>query len=423
MINGNFKKNILPALAGNIADWYEFYMYGMFAAPVIAKLFLPQEEYFLALLYTYLAFALGFFIRPLGALFFGYFSDKYGRKKILFYSLLLMGVPTLLMTFLPTYASIGIYAPIFLMIIRILQGFAVGGEIGGAAAFILESSNKNKQNISGALLISSSFFALLLASSISYCLFKLLSNSEILDWGWRIPFIFGFIIILSGLYIRYKSSETQDFLELKTKKAIVKNPISDAIKYEWHNIIITFFLSSLVAVLVFMGISYMPTYASHYLHYDFKHILLICTISIIILMFSSILFGYIADKVGGKKVLIYASIVLFITVLPIYQTIIKYHHLVSIAIFYLAIISGAVIGPIFANTAGLFPVRNRNTGFGLGFNISVSLFGGTAAFLMTLLITTTGNYLIPGFYIMFLCIPFFIALLFIPKNISERNFS
>lgn len=113
----------------------------------------------------------------------------------------------------------------------------------------------------------------------------------------------------------------------------------------------------------------------------------------------------------------YSCIVLFIAVLPIYQIIIKNHQLVSIAIFSLAIISGAVIGPIFANTAGLFPVRNRNTGFGISFNISVSLFGGTVAFLMTLLITTTGNYLIPAFYIMFLCIPFFIALLFIPKGL------
>ncbi|AEB27860.1 MFS transporter [Francisella hispaniensis] len=419
MSKSNFRKNILPALAGNIADWYEFYMYGMFAAPVIAKLFLPQQEYFIALLYTYLTFTLGFFIRPLGALFFGYFSDKYGRKKILFYSLLLMGIPTLLMALLPTYASIGIYAPIFLMLIRILQGFAVGGEIGGAAAFILESSNKNRQNISGALLISSSFFALLLASSVSYCLLNLLSNNQILEWGWRIPFIFGFIIILSGLYIRYKSSETQEFLELKTKKSTVKNPISDAIKYEWNNMIITFFLSSLIAVLVFMGISYMPTYASHYLHYDFKHVLLICTLNIIVLMFSSIIFGYIADRIGGKKVLMYSCIVLFIAALPIYQTIIKNHQLVSIAIFSLAIISGAVIGPIFANTAGLFPVKNRNSGFGISFNISVSLFGGTAAFLMTLLITTTGNYLIPALYIMFLCIPFFIALLFIPKDLSK----
>ncbi|API85835.1 MFS transporter [Francisella uliginis] len=419
MDKNHFKKNILPALAGNIADWYEFYMYGMFAAPVVAKLFLPQQEYFLALLYTYLAFALGFFIRPLGALVFGYFSDKYGRKKILFYSLLLMGIPTLLMAILPTYTSIGIYAPIFLMIIRILQGFAVGGEIGGAAAFILESSNKNKQNLSGALLISSSFFALLLASSISYVLLKLLSNVQILEWGWRIPFIFGFIIILTGLYIRYKSSETQDFLELQTKKATVKNPITDALKYDWHNMIITFFLSSLVAVLVFMGISYMPTYANHYLNYDFKNILLICTLNIIILMISSISFGYIADKVGGKKVLIYASIILFIAALPIYQTIINNHQLVSIAIFALAIISGAVIGPIFANTAGLFPVKNRNTGFGISFNISVSLFGGTAAFIMTLLITATGNYLIPAFYIMFLCIPFFIAVLFIPKDLFQ----
>ncbi|QIW09148.1 MFS transporter [Francisella sp. LA112445] len=417
MNKDRFSKNILPALAGNIADWYEFYIYGMFAAPIVAKLFLPQQEYFIALLYTYLAFALGFFIRPLGALVFGYFSDKYGRKKILFYSLLLMGIPTLVMTILPTYASIGIYAPIFLMIIRILQGFAVGGEIGGAAAFILESSNKNKQNLSGALLISSSFFALLIASGISYCLLKLLNRAQILEWGWRIPFIFGFIIILTGLYIRYKSSETQEFIELKTKNATVKNPISDAIKYEWHNMIITFFISSLVAVLVFMGISYMPTYASHYLGYDLKHILLICTLSIVVLMISTISFGYIADKIGGKNVLIYASITLFICAFPIYQTIIKSHHFAAIAIFTLAIISGAIIGPIFANTAGLFPVRNRNTGFGLSFNISVSIFGGTAAFIMTLLITATGNYLIPAFYIIFLCIPFFIAVLFIPKDL------
>ncbi|WP_235842391.1 MFS transporter [Cysteiniphilum halobium] len=249
-----------------------------------------------------------------------------------------------------------------------------------------------------------------------------MSNNQILQWGWRIPFVFGFIIILSGLYIRYKSSETREFLNLKIEKNIVKNPISNAFKYQWRNMLVTFFLSSLVAVLVFMGISYMPTYASHYLNYDFKKILLICTFSIIGLMISSVIFGYIADKVGGKKVLIYAAIVLFITSLPIYQVIINYPQYVSIAIFLLMLISGAVIGPIFANTAGLFPVQNRNTGFGISFNVSVSLFGGTAAFIMTLLITATGNYLIPAYYIMLLCIPFFIASLYIPKKPPQHDY-
>ena len=111
---------MLPALSGNIADWYEFYMYGMFAAPIIAKLFLPQQGYFIALLYTYLTFTLGFFNRPLGTLFFGYFSDKYGRKNIILLVYYIMDIPTLLMALLPTYASIGTYTPIFLMPIRII---------------------------------------------------------------------------------------------------------------------------------------------------------------------------------------------------------------------------------------------------------------------------------------------------------------
>ena len=163
----------------------------------------------------------------------------------------------------------------------------------------------------------------------------------------------------------------------------------------------------------------MPTYTNHYLHYDFKHVLLICTLNINSI---NVFFNYIwvyCYRIGDKKVLMYSCIVLFIAALPIYQTIIKNHQLVSIAIFSLAIISGAIIGPIFANTAGLFPVRNRNSGFGISFNTSVSLFGGTTAFLMTLLIITTENYLIPALYIMFSCIPFFIALLFITKDLSK----
>ena len=411
------KKIVISTMVGNIAEWYEFYIYSMFAAPIIAKLFLPEQSTdFIALLYAYTAFAVGFLVRPIGAIVLGYFGDKYGRKKTLVSSLLLMGIPTILMAILPTYATIGILAPVLLMLIRIIQGLAVGGEIGGATSFILEHSPKQYKNFSGGLLISSSFIALLLASFASFMMTKLFSTSQLNDWAWRIPFLFGLVIIIVGLYVRTKTQETQAFRTLQAQHKTSHNPVIEVFRFEWKNMLRTFFLSPLLAVLVFMGFAYMPTYASLYLHYSFSIILWQCSLGMVVLIFSCILFGFIADKVGAKKLLTASSILLIIFIVPIYSGLIHYAEYSQIIIIAFTLLSGAVIAPIFANTSGLFSAKFRYTGFGLSFNVSVAIFGGTAPMLMTYFISKTNNYLIPAYYLIVLGIIFLITVMTLPNK-------
>ncbi|MDC0535248.1 MFS transporter [Francisellaceae bacterium] len=410
------KKVIVSTMVGNIAEWYEFYIYGMFAAPIIAKLFLPQDSGFIALLYAYTAFAVGFLMRPIGAIILGYFGDKYGRKKTLVSSLLLMGIPTILMAILPTYAAIGILAPLLLMIIRILQGLAVGGEIGGATSFILEHSPTNKKNLSSALLISSSFIALLLASFASYLMTTIFSVQQLQDWAWRIPFVFGLVIIITGLYVRTRTQETEAFKKLKSNHQISHNPIIESFRDEWKNMLRTFLMSPLIAVLVFMGFAYMPAYTSTYLNYDFSDILWQCSIGMITLIISCVFFGLIADRFGGKKLLIWSSLILIISVIPIYYGLAHYPELSQLIIIIFTLISGAVIAPIFANTSGLFKPKLRYTGFGISFNISVAIFGGSAPLIMTYLITKTQINLIPAYYIIVLGIIFIATCITLPNK-------
>ena len=400
-------KPIIYAMSGNIAEWYDFYIYSMFAAPIISELFLPKYDKYWSLIFVYFTFAMGFLMRPFGALIFGYFGDKYGRKSMLVFSLYTMGAVNLLLIALPTYSSIGIMAPTLLIVIRLLQGFAVGGEIGGATAFVLENSPTGRKNLAGGLLICSSFIALFLSSSTAFMMSIIFDEKEIISWAWRIPFIFGCIIIFMGIYTRKKIIETREFSQLQGTVGI---PLIIALKLEWRNMLRTFMLSSMIAVLVFMGFAYMPVYIKTYIHYNLTKSLFSSSLGVIFLITSSLISAMLADRYNGRKIMIYGGILLFIFSIPIYQSLINYPAYLNWVIIFFSTISGMNLGPIFANTSGLFQTKVRYTGFGVSFNLGVAIFGGTSPMLITYLISKSGILLIPAFYLMALSVLFIITL-------------
>ncbi len=202
MIDSNTKKKLYFAgLVGEIMEWFDFTVYGFFAL-VIATNFFPSENHFVSVIATFAAFAIGFMMRPLGGLFFGYIGDKYGRKKVLTTSIYLMAFPSLIIALSPTFGTIGIFAPIILVLMRMLQGISVGGEHTGSMIYLSELSTKEDRALSAAIPFVGTVLGVLLGSLVGVVIFSIFSHDSIVEWAWRIPFFMGVLIAIVGILIR-----------------------------------------------------------------------------------------------------------------------------------------------------------------------------------------------------------------------------
>ncbi len=393
-------KNILGSFLGSISEWYEFVVYG-FCAPFLAPLFFPSHSKFISILAVFGAFASGFLVRPLGALIFGYFGDRYSRKKTMAIAVILIGLPTLVMGLMPTYQTIGVIAPIILIVTRLLQGISVGGQFTGSAVFINEHIGKNYRYFGAGITFAGAFVGMLLASAVGEILTSLLSHVQLAAWGWRIPFLLGIFVTLLGYYLKSHTSEPASFKRLKTEHALSHNPIIGAFKNEKTNMVLSALVCWLTPLIVYQLFIFMPIYANKYLQLPLDETLQINTIAMIILSFCTLLFGFFADKMGYPIVMLTASIILMILGFPLYQLLaIKPNLLIFIQILF-AVLGGAFIGPVMGVLSSIFALKTRYTALSFSYNVGFGIFGGTAALINILLIDKTGIIASPGIYLAF----------------------
>jgi MHS family proline/betaine transporter-like MFS transporter len=215
----HLKKYVFASLVGNGLEWYDFAIFGYFS-PVLSKLFFPSSSPFISLINIFAVFAVGFLSRPLGAYIFGKIGDQQGRKQAFLYSMLLMAFSTSLMGLLPTYDSIGILAPLLLVLLRVFQGVSLGGEFTGSLSFVIEHSPTSRKGMLGALTYSGGFLGSVFGASIGTLVTFWIPPQQLFAWGWRIPFLFGFVIAFMGYYLRRKVEETPAFLELKEQRQL-----------------------------------------------------------------------------------------------------------------------------------------------------------------------------------------------------------
>ncbi len=257
-------KASVAAFVGTMVEWYDFYIYGTAAALVLGQLFFPGGSPFERTLAAFGTFAVGFFARPLGGIIFGALGDKFGRKKSLVITLSLMGSATILVGLLPTYESIGIAAPILLVLLRLLQGIAVGGEWGGAVLMASEHAPSDRQNFFASFAQLGSPAGLIL-SILSFRLVSSMGNDVFLSWGWRLPFLASVVMLAIGIFIRTGVNESPEFEELKEKKQLAERPVAEAWTKAWPLVLLALAANALGISGGYFTNTFMITYAVQYL--------------------------------------------------------------------------------------------------------------------------------------------------------------
>jgi MHS family proline/betaine transporter-like MFS transporter len=404
------RKVIISGMVGNALEWYDYALYSHVAA-VIGKLFFPNTDPYLALLATYSIFAAGFIMRPVGGVFFGYIGDKFGRKTALSLSVLMMAVPTTIMGLLPSYAQIGVLAPILLIIMRLIQGLALGGEFSGCISFVVEHAPTSQRGLAGSSSMFSMCAGILMGLGVATLTSHIVGHENFELWGWRIPFVISLFIGVIGLYIRNKLHESPTYIKAKKEGNISKLPVREVFSTHLKELILATSIYFTVTVPFYTLTVFMTGFTYKIVGFSLATSMRMNTISILILMLVLPFFAYISDKVGRKPVLIASASAFVLLAYPIFNWICSGDYtkaLMGQILF--GIILSAYIAPVPATLVELFPTRVRFTGVALSYNISAALFGGTTPFVATWLIKRTMMNNSLAFYIIMFAIFTLIAL-------------
>jgi len=413
------RKILLPAVIGNILEWYDFALYGYFAT-IIAKLFFPTDNKITSLLATFGVFAIGFLMRPLGAIIFGHFGDRIGRKKTLAASIILMAIPTTLIGLLPTHAHIGVAAGILLTLCRLLQGLAIGGEFSGSIVFIAEHAHNKRRGLYGSWAMFSAFAGLLVGSGVGALVSNVMSTEALNEWGWRVPFISGIFLGVIGLYLRLSMPETPAFTAAEIQKTLVAQPILYAFRYAWRPMIMGVGLVFLPAMAFYLLFVYLSSYMNLYSQIPLKTALIINTISMACIILVIPFVGLLSDKIGRKPVLMMGAISFILFSYPLFLLLHHGHftHILLAQICF-AILVCFAYAAIPATLVELMETHVRYTAMSLPYNFANAVFGGTAPLVATYLIDVTSNQLAPAFYLMAAAIVMVIFVLILKESYKK----
>lgn len=386
------KRVVFASSIGTIIEWYDFLIYGTAAALVFNKLFFPAEDPLVGTLAALGSAAVGFFARPFGGAVFGYLGDRLGRKSMLLLTLVIMGLGTFAIGLLPTYDQIGIWAPILLVTLRIVQGIGLGGEWGGAALMVLEHAPKNRRGFCGSLVQVGFPIGLILSAGV-FALVSKLPEEDFLSWGWRVPFLSSVVLVALGTFIRAKVAESPVFLEMKAKKQISHNPFKEAVFQNPKNFLVAVGLKICEVSWVYMLTVFMVVYATKNLGLPRSLMLDAIMIAAAIEIVTIPLFGYLSDKVGRRPFYFAGTLFTIAFAFPLFWLMELRDPLVVIAAIAVALSfgHGLMFGPQATYFPELFGAKVRYTGASFGFQVSAAIGGGLTPVLSTLLVSKFGG--------------------------------
>ncbi len=409
--------NVIFAVTfGNLLEWYEIYLF-VYWSPIIAKLFFSSETESTNLTNTFLIFALGLLARPLGGLFFGRLGDRIGRKRAFILSLMMMTVPTITTGLLPTYTQVGALAPIFLICTRFLQAFPAGGELPGAFCYLYESAQLHKRRYFCSWATFGVLSGLLLGTIECFFMELFLSQQALITWGWRLSFLFGGLIGLCGIFIRSRLHETPLYQEMAKHSSIIKESIFQVLykhrKALFRGILFWVFNSSTIFFLTVNA----PGYFKMMLKNDHLASLIISCILLLLIIISLPFFGFLADKINNKKMLLW-SIVGNIFLLMLLSYFVTHFSLLglSLAIVIFTLLFSCNQALLSYITPELFPTRVRYTCVGVSFNISDTIVGGFTPVLVLYLTRLTNYEGAFSWVILFFALLSFISYIFMKEK-------
>ncbi|WP_144630191.1 MFS transporter [Bordetella genomosp. 13] len=389
---------VSAAVVGNILEWYDFAVYG-YVATIIARNFFPSGDDVGALLATFATFGLGFVARPLGGILIGRMGDTRGRKTALLLTIFMMAIGTVGIGVIPGYASIGILAPLLLVICRLMQGFAAGGEWGGATAFIVEWAPRGKRGFFGSFQQASVAGGLLLGSAVAALCNSLLSSGQMEAWGWRVPFLLGAVLLPVGVYLRSRIDETPAYRAAEQAGAEAEAAADEP--PGWVLAAKAFGFTILWTVSYYVILYYMPTFTEKHVGLSRTQSLWSNTIGLVLLVVAIPLLGKVSDRIGRKPLLIGCCLAFALFTYPLFRAMLSMKTLAVVVVVQLmfGLMIAMFSGPGPAAIAEIFPTRSRSTWMSTGYSLATSIFGGFAPFIATWLISATGSPISPTYYL------------------------
>ena len=381
---------VWASTVGTIIEWYDFLIYGTAAALVFNKLFFPTLDPLAGTLAAFATYAVGFGARPLGGIIFGHYGDRLGRKAMLMLTMLIMGVGTFLIGCLPTYSQIGIWAPVLLVVLRVLQGIGVGGEWGGAVLMVIEHAPEGKRGLYGSL-VQIGFPAGIAASTGTFLLLTMLPESSFLAWGWRIPFLVSAILVGVGLFIRLRIAETPAFEKLQAEQNVTSRPLADLFANNQRELLISIGLKVSEVAWVYIMTVFIIAYG---VSIGLPRPLILNSILLAALLefITMPLFGWASDQVGRRPMFIAGALLSAICAFAVFALIdTKNPTIVMLSIAVIVSITHAMMfGPEAAFLPELFGTKTRYTGCSIGCQVAAAISGGLAPVVATGLLGWSG---------------------------------
>lgn len=417
------KKTVVATGIGNAMEWFDFGVYAYTTAYIGANFFSPVESADIRQMLTFAALAIAFLLRPIGGVVFGIIGDKYGRKVVLTSTIILMAFSTLTIGLLPSYDQIGLWAPILLLLARVLQGFSTGGEYAGAMTYVAESSPDKRRNSLGSGLEIGTLSGYIAASIMIALLTFFLTDEQMASFGWRIPFLLGLFLGLFGLYLRRKLEESPVFEnDVATQPERDNINFLQIIRFYYKDIFVCFVAVVFFNVTNYMVTAYLPTYLEQVIKLDATttSVLITCVMAIMIPL--ALMFGKLADKIGEKKVFLIGTGGL--TLFSIIAFMLLYSQsfvVIVIGIFGLGFFLSTYEATMPGSLPTMFYSHIRYRTLSVTFNISVSIFGGTTPLVATWLVAKTGDPLAPAYYLTAISVIGFLVITFLHLSTAGKS--
>ena len=392
------RRAVFAATIGNTLEWYDFLVYG-FLAVTIAKLFFPTENELTSLLLSVGTFGAAAVVRPVAGVVLGIYADRVGRKAALTLTIFMMGLGTGLIVLAPTYASIGICAPVLMVSARLLQGFACGGELGGATTILVENAPDHSRGLYASWQTASQAAGVLLGAMVTMLVSLSMTQAQLEAWGWRLPFAFGLLIVPIGVYIRSKLKEPDVYLKARAEAPNLS--FMRILLGERRSLLTAIGVAVLYLACAYVLFVYMPTFAVRQLKLPFSQALIATTLASAVLFVCSPVIAAISDRYGRKPLLVVGASAFALLTYPAFVVITAHPSLAKLTAVQsgFALAMATYAGPAISVFAELFPTRSRSTAVSLVYSIAVVLVGGFAPLIVTWLIAVTGNPTAPAFYV------------------------
>jgi MFS transporter, MHS family, proline/betaine transporter len=399
---------IVAVSIGNMLEWYDFTVYALFAGYVGSNFF-PDTDPAINRIKAFLFFGLAFVVRPLGAVIIGNYGDRAGRKAALTLTILLMALGSGTIALAPTYAAIGIGAPLLLLLGRVLQGFSAGGEIGGAAAYLAESAGEGERGVVTSWLEASKGMSNILGALAAFSVTALLTSEQIVAWGWRIPFLFGLLILPAGLFLRRTLHESASFeAEVQRRTTATgsepaRSPVVEVFTHHKTQLLVGMGVSVLWAVVVYVLIVFVPTYVQSAFGFTPRQAFGASLVANVAMVTGCVIFGRLSDRIGRRTMLLISAAVIFVCILPLFMALQAYPSTATLiavmTAFCVLVASFAGVAP--AAISEIFPTGVRSIGTSIVYNGAFTLFGGFAPAILTWLTHRPGGSVFaPAWYVM-----------------------